>query len=105
MLVLRRIDPHLLLKSCTASYLSFSTDSKDVVPKASPEALKKWKIREQFTDPTIQRFEQISSKNYYAPEWEIEQKDDKGQYIPTVKNYGTTPEKWEYYNKVRFILF
>ena len=100
MLLIRRIDPHLLLKSSTTSSLLFSTNSKDVIPKTSSDTLKKWKVREQFTDPTIQRFEQIPPKNYYAPEWEIEQKNDKGQYISSLKNYGTTPEKWEHYNKV-----
>ncbi|KAE9553501.1 hypothetical protein FO519_003293 [Halicephalobus sp. NKZ332] len=100
MLLLRRIDPHFLLKSSTVPCLSYSTNSKDVVPKTSSEAVRKWKIREQFTNPTIQRFEQVPPKNYYAPEWEIEQKNDKGLYVSPVKNYGTTPEKWEHYNKV-----
>lgn len=49
----------------------------------------------------IQRVEKQLPKIYYAPEWKIDNSTDQGlsKYSP-VKNFGTTPEKWEYYNKI-----
>jgi len=44
--------------------------------------------------PILQRDEALPVKAYYAPEWEIDEEKD-----PT-KDFGMTPEKWEYYNKV-----
>ncbi|TKR65148.1 hypothetical protein L596_025597 [Steinernema carpocapsae] len=61
----------------------------------------KWKRREQFGKPTIQRIEKLSSKVYFSPEWPLDKRPngDEGPVNPLM-NYGTTPEKWEYYNKV-----
>ncbi|CAD5228880.1 unnamed protein product [Bursaphelenchus okinawaensis] len=60
-----------------------------------------WKKRLQFAKPHIQRFETPVRKVYYAPEWELKKVEDpdKDIYSP-LKNYGMTPEKWEYQNKV-----
>jgi ribosomal protein L22 len=61
--------------------------------------LEKWKNREQFTKSTIQRFEELPVKNFYAPDWDIKQFDNDKQLYPRQRCL-TTPEKWEYYNKV-----
>lgn len=54
--------------------------------------------------PKIQRFEKLRTNNYaYAPEWKINQEDRYEDYDPLKKNI-TTPEKWEYYNKVKFYI-
>lgn len=58
-----------------------------------------WTGREKLFKPTIQRMEKQVEKIYYSPEWKLDQSLDNEIYSP-LKNYGTTPEKWEYYNKV-----
>ncbi|KJH43555.1 REX1 DNA Repair [Dictyocaulus viviparus] len=60
-----------------------------------------WKKRLKLREPILQRDEVLATKNYYAPEWELDKKPNKDDGFPNpLKNYGTTPEKWEYYNKV-----
>ncbi|VDO21424.1 unnamed protein product [Haemonchus placei] len=55
----------------------------------------------QLRKPKLQRDEVLSSKVYYAPEWDLDKKPSKDADYPNpLKNYGVTPEKWEYYNKV-----
>uniref|UniRef100_A0A7I5E973 39S ribosomal protein L22, mitochondrial n=1 Tax=Haemonchus contortus TaxID=6289 RepID=A0A7I5E973_HAECO len=55
----------------------------------------------QLRKPKLQRDEVLSSKVYYAPEWDLDKKPNKDADYPNpLKNYGVTPEKWEYYNKV-----
>uniref|UniRef100_A0AC34QKI5 Large ribosomal subunit protein uL22m n=1 Tax=Panagrolaimus sp. JU765 TaxID=591449 RepID=A0AC34QKI5_9BILA len=97
MLAWRRFDPRVLFRG---SFASYSSSTKDVVPSTPVSAVKQWKKREQFTQSKIQRFEEQAPKNYYAPEWQIEQTDDKGRTLSPLKNCGVTPEKWKYYNQV-----
>lgn len=59
-----------------------------------------WKLRDSLSVPKIQRFEKPRTNNYaYAPEWQINQSKQFEKFNPLEKNL-TTPEKWEYYNKV-----
>lgn len=99
MFLCRRFVSKSLLRG---SFASYSSNTKDVVSVVPTSAVKQWKKREQFTQLNIQRFEEQAPKNYYAPEWQIEQTDDKDRVISPLKNYGSTPEKWKYYNKVSF---
>lgn len=75
-----------------------------MIVKQKPQLKEIWKLRDGLAKPMIQRFEQSKQKMFYAPEWKIEQGDeDKYEnYLPTY-NCLTTPEKWEYYNKVKII--
>ncbi|KAI6176892.1 Endo/exonuclease/phosphatase domain-containing protein [Aphelenchoides bicaudatus] len=53
-----------------------------------------------FAKPVIQRFEKPVPKLYYAPEWNLTKKHLEDQeYSPKYHN-RTTPEKWDYQNKV-----
>uniref|UniRef100_A0A914MQZ3 Uncharacterized protein n=1 Tax=Meloidogyne incognita TaxID=6306 RepID=A0A914MQZ3_MELIC len=51
----------------------------------------------------IQRFEKPTPRIYYAPEWRLDKSGRRDgnldKYSP-MNNYGVTPEKWEYLNKV-----
>ena len=97
-------------RNLTISRCCYSSDSKDVlnIEESSKDVIKvkeshsteNWRKREQFTRSTIQRFEEIPVKNYYAPDWQLTQLNDKNKEIHPTLNYGTTPEKWNYYNKV-----
>lgn len=45
----------------------------------------------------------MKPKMFYAPDWELGENPDKSEGIPDpLTKYGTTPEKWEYYNTVFF---
>lgn len=103
MLQVRQIGTKLLCRNSILSIASYSTESKDIVEtedNQNQSALEKWKNREQFTKKSLQRFEQLPVKNYYAPDWELNQYDDNDKLIKPRYNNITTPEKWEYYNKV-----
>jgi len=80
---------------------SSGSDNRNLPTRVEPKSKKEiWQIREKLAKPAIQRFEaSVPPKIYYAPEWELDQSDDDKIYNPLCK-YGTTPEKWEYYNKV-----
>ncbi|KAI1729098.1 ribosomal protein l22p/L17e domain-containing protein [Ditylenchus destructor] len=69
----------------------------NVVKPLSQEEI--WDRRQKLSRPSIQRFEKPAPKIYYAPEWKIDQSKENETYSPLYQ-YGTTPEKWEYYNKV-----
>lgn len=100
MLSLRQIGTKLICRNLPISTACYSSDSTDVVEvKKSIPAIEKWKKREQFTRSTIQRFEEGSTKTYYAPDWELVQYENDKPLSPT-KRHITTPEKWNYYNKV-----
>uniref|UniRef100_A0A1I7SQL0 Large ribosomal subunit protein uL22m n=1 Tax=Bursaphelenchus xylophilus TaxID=6326 RepID=A0A1I7SQL0_BURXY len=59
-----------------------------------------WKRRVQFGKPTIQRFEEPQKKVFYAPEWEFKNRRNEDKEYNPAKEYGMTPEKWEYQNNV-----
>ncbi|KIH62537.1 hypothetical protein ANCDUO_07180 [Ancylostoma duodenale] len=66
-----------------------------------PGSKEAWERRLELRKPKLQRDEVLSSKVYYAPEWELDKKPNKDAGFPDpLRNYGVTPEKWEYYNKV-----
>ncbi|EPB74595.1 REX1 DNA Repair [Ancylostoma ceylanicum] len=68
-----------------------------------PGSKEAWERRLELRKPKLQRDEVLSAKVYYAPEWELDKKPNKDAGFPDpLKNYGITPEKWEYYNKVHF---
>ncbi|KAF7632815.1 hypothetical protein Mgra_00007804 [Meloidogyne graminicola] len=51
----------------------------------------------------IQRFEKPTPKIYYAPQWRLDksgQRDENIEKYSPMNNYGVTPDKWEYLNKV-----
>ncbi|CAD6199034.1 unnamed protein product [Caenorhabditis auriculariae] len=87
----------------SASSSTFSPTSEPI-PKVSPEDLSAediWERRLKLRTPKLQRDEKLSSKVYYAPEWALDKKPNRDEGFPDpLKNYGMTPEKWEYYNKV-----
>uniref|UniRef100_A0A915Q3G9 39S ribosomal protein L22, mitochondrial n=1 Tax=Setaria digitata TaxID=48799 RepID=A0A915Q3G9_9BILA len=64
-----------------------------------------WKRRIQLRQPKLQRDEQIRPKLYYAPEWDLEKRHDgeEGEAHPMIGQNVMTPEKWNYYNKVKVI--
>ncbi|KAK6739785.1 hypothetical protein RB195_008341 [Necator americanus] len=67
----------------------------------APGSKEAWERRLELRKPKLQRDEVLSSKVYYAPEWELDKKPNKDAEFPDpLRNYGITPEKWEYYNKV-----
>lgn len=83
-----------LFSSTAATYSDAVVESG----KLSKEEI--WKRRSQLAKPTIQRFEKPSSKFYYAPEWDITETEKKDEVYSPLKRCLTTPQKWEYYNKV-----
>lgn len=102
MLSLRLLNP-ALLRRLSFSAATFS-DAIVTPEEDKPSAYTIWKRRQQFSTPGIQRFEKPEPKIYYAPEWKhkdvIPFMDE--QYNPR-KNCLTTPEKWEYQNKVDWV--
>jgi hypothetical protein len=59
-----------------------------------------WERRRKFATPQIQRSEKQVSKFYYAPKWDLKATKTKDEpYSPMVRCM-TTPDKWEYQNKV-----
>uniref|UniRef100_A0A1I8C2M1 39S ribosomal protein L22, mitochondrial n=1 Tax=Meloidogyne hapla TaxID=6305 RepID=A0A1I8C2M1_MELHA len=51
----------------------------------------------------IQRFDKPTPKIYYAPEWRLDKsglRNGKVEKYSPMNNYGVTPDKWEYLNKV-----
>ena len=86
-----------------ASAASSSTKVPSVESRRHSDPKKAWKERQELAKPTIQRFERpLAPKLYYAPDWEIDFSEEKGEEYSPLKWYGMTPEKWEYYNKVGF---
>lgn len=65
-----------------------------------------WRRRERLSRPTIQRDEQLPSKVYYAPEWTGSHRNYdvmlEREKLSPLKDRRTTPDKWEYYNKVKY---
>uniref|UniRef100_A0A915DIY6 Large ribosomal subunit protein uL22m n=1 Tax=Ditylenchus dipsaci TaxID=166011 RepID=A0A915DIY6_9BILA len=78
------IKPALGVRFCSTSL----TNSND-----------QWQQRGKFGNKTIQRHESPPTKVYYAPEWQLDKTEADKEYDP-LRAYGTTPEKWEYYNKI-----
>ncbi|KAH7731595.1 Protein MRPL-22 [Aphelenchoides avenae] len=84
-----------------ASAASSSTKVPSAETRPHNDPQKAWKERQELAKPTIQRFERpLAPKLYYAPDWEIDFSEEKGEEYSPLKWYGMTPEKWEYYNKV-----
>lgn len=80
---------------------STSSISSAVALREGISVKEQWSRRFALRAPKIQRFETIKPKLYYAPEWNLGENPDKDEKKPhPLFKYGTTPEKWEYYNKV-----
>ncbi|KAF1762174.1 hypothetical protein GCK72_010436 [Caenorhabditis remanei] len=94
----------VLVRTGTESCRAVSTSSAAFsipVKKDELSAKDVWERRSKLRIPKLQKDEQLSSKVYFAPEWDLEKKPnlDEG-FVDPLKGYGMTPEKWEYYNKV-----
>lgn len=89
-------------EACRAVSTSTAVLSVHPVVKSEDLSAKEiWDRRSKLRVPKLQKDEQLSSKVYFAPEWDLEKKPnlDEG-FVNPLKGYGMTPEKWEYYNKV-----
>ncbi|CAP35822.1 Protein CBR-MRPL-22 [Caenorhabditis briggsae] len=94
----------VLVRSGTEACRAVSTSSAVLsipVKKEDLSAKEIWERRSKLRIPKLQKDEQLSSKVYFAPEWDLEQKPNMEEgFVDPLKGYGMTPEKWEYYNKV-----
>uniref|UniRef100_A0A0N5AQ02 sphingomyelin phosphodiesterase n=1 Tax=Syphacia muris TaxID=451379 RepID=A0A0N5AQ02_9BILA len=78
-----------------------SGSSTELVVPVKVSNTEEWRRRSSLHKLKIQRFQEVKPKLYYAPEWNLDEYPDgeEGPVDP-LRKYGTTPEKWEYYNKV-----
>lgn len=87
-------------EACRAVSTSTTVLATSVV-KEDLTAEQIWERRLKLRIPKLQKDEQLSSKVYFAPEWNLEKKANMDEgFVNPLRGYGMTPEKWEYYNKV-----
>ncbi|CAJ0582692.1 unnamed protein product, partial [Mesorhabditis spiculigera] len=69
--------------------------------RQDPIVRENWRKRAALRQPTLQCDERPTPRLFYAPEWELDKRHSQldGEPDP-LREYGVTPEKWEYYNKV-----
>ncbi|VDD91846.1 unnamed protein product [Enterobius vermicularis] len=93
--------PEAILKPFNLVFRCYGSTSNEVALRQEMSLKEEWKRRTALRAPKIQRFEVMKPKMFYAPDWELGENPDKSEGIPDpLTKYGTTPEKWEYYNTV-----